>query len=77
MEIWTPIATIKKWAVITDDSGTYVAFDSKEAAQKWSDQFCPIGADGEGDMNVLILPEGHGLITTMGWTERQIEGGAK
>lgn len=77
MEIWTPLPTVGRWAVVTDDSGTYVAFDTKKAAQKWSDQFCPIGADGEGDMNVLIIPEAHGLIKSMGWTERAIEEGTK
>lgn len=61
----------QRWAVVHDDSGTYVAFNTKAEAEQWSEQFCPIGADGEGDMNVLIMPENHGLIVTMGWTERE------
>lgn len=62
-----------RWAVVHDDSGTYVAFDTKEQANEWSEQFCPIGADGEGDMNVLVLPENHNLIAAMGWTEREVK----
>ena len=61
------------WAVINDDSQTYVAFKSKAEANEWAKQFCPIGTDGEGDMNCLILPENHQLIVGMGWTERKVK----
>lgn len=62
----------QNWVVIHDDSGTYTLFNSKAEADKWSEQFCPIGADGEGDMNVLVLPENHFLIKSMGFTERKV-----
>ena len=62
---------IQNWAVIYDDSQTYKKFATKAEASKWAEQFCPIGADGEGDMNVLILPEQHNLIVSMGWTEKK------
>lgn len=61
----------QSWAVIHDDSNTYVKFGTKAEASKWAEQFCPIGEDGEGDMNCLILPENHNLIVSMGWTERE------
>jgi hypothetical protein len=61
----------QKWIVVSDDSGTYEVFDNYEKASKHSEQFCPMGEDGEGDMNVLILPETHNLISIMGWTERK------
>ena len=65
------IEVIQSWAVIHDDSQTYVKFGTKAEASKWAEQFCPIGEDGEGDMNCLILPENHQLIISMGWTERE------
>jgi hypothetical protein len=61
---------IHNWAVVHDDSGTYTLFNSKSEASKWAEQFCPIGSDGEGDMNVLIIPETHNLIVAMGWTAK-------
>jgi len=71
MQIVKIVQKTTRWAVITDDSGTYAAFNTKAEANEWSNQFCPMGADGEGDMNVLLIPETHGLIEAMGWTERE------
>jgi len=68
----TPLDKVKnlRWIVVSDDSGTYEVFENYEKAIKHSEQFCPMGEDGEGDMNCLILPENHNLISIMEWTER-------
>ena len=55
-----------EWAVVVDDSGFYFKFATKQEAQEFSEPYCKSSVgDGDGDMNVLIVPVGHLVLQDM------------
>lgn len=55
-----------EWAVVVDDSGCYFKFATKQEAQEFSEPYCKSSVgDGDGDMNVLIVPVGHLILEGM------------
>jgi hypothetical protein len=59
-----------EFAVVVDDSGFYHRFGSRKEAVEFSEPYCQseVG-DGEGDMNVLIVPIGHPILEALGVKE--------